>query len=152
MPTRKTSGAVKALTIRQPWAELILRGRKPYELRSWRTKYRGPLVIHAAAKIDAWDARHFGLDPESLVTSAFVGFAILSDVRPYTREDARLLKKRRAGHGWFAHNFAWVLKKPRRIQQVKAKGQLGLFKVPKSVENRVTRLLSSDSRRRTRRG
>jgi hypothetical protein len=96
---------LKALTIRQPWAELILRGRKPFELRTWRTKYRGPLVIHAAAKVDAWDARHFGLDPDSLVTSAFVGFAILSDVRPYTRQDARLLKRRRAGYRWFPHNF-----------------------------------------------
>lgn len=63
------------------------------ELRSWRTRYRGPLVIHAAAKVDSRDARHFGLDPESLVTSAFVGFAILSDVRPYTIEDAKLQKE-----------------------------------------------------------
>ena len=98
----KTNKAtIKALTIRQPWAELILRGRKPFELRTWRTKYRGPLVIHAAAKVDAWDARHFGLNPEKLTTSAFVGFAILSDVRPYRRADARLLKKRRAGYGFF---------------------------------------------------
>jgi ASCH domain len=88
---------MKALTIRQPWAELILRGRKPFELRTWRTKYRGPLVIHAAAKIDAWDAQNFGLNPEKLTTSAFVGFAILSDVRPHTRADARLLKRRRGG-------------------------------------------------------
>jgi len=132
---------IKALTIRQPWAELILRGRKPFELRSWRTKYRGPLVIHAAAKVDAWDARHFGLKPEKLITSAFVGGAILADVRPYTRADARLLKKRRAGLGWFPGNFSWVLKKPRRISPVKAKGQLSLFKVPKAAEHRVSRLL-----------
>jgi len=134
---------IKALTIRQPWAELILRGRKPFELRTWRTKYRGPLVVHAAAKIDEWDARHFGLNPENLITSAFVGFAILADVRPYTREDARLLKKRRAGFGWFPGNFSWVLKKPRRISPVKAKGQLSLFKVPKVLERRISRLLSA---------
>jgi hypothetical protein len=125
---------IKAITIRQPWAELILRGRKPFELRSWKTHYRGPLVIHAAARVDAEDARHFGLNPEKLITGAFVGVAILSDVRPYTRQDARLLKKRRAGHGWFAGNFSWVLKKPQRIPPVKAKGQLGLFKVPRAVQ------------------
>ena len=28
--------SARALTIRQPWAELIVRGRKPYEIRSWR--------------------------------------------------------------------------------------------------------------------
>jgi len=140
-PTKANKPPIKALTIRQPWAELILRGRKPFELRTWRTKYRGPLVIHAAAKVDAWDARHFGLNPEKLITSAFVGFVILSDVRPYTREDARLLKKRRAGYGWFPHNLSWVLKKPRRMSAVKAKGQLSLFDVPKGVERRIRRLL-----------
>jgi hypothetical protein len=143
----KSSGSrknlsIKALTIRQPWAELILRGRKPFELRKWKTKYRGPLIIHAAGKIDEWDARHFGLDPEHLVTSAFVGVAILSEVRPYTREDARLLKKRRAGHGCFPQKFSWVLKKPCRISPVKAKGQLSLFKAPKSVERKIAKALS----------
>jgi hypothetical protein len=88
------------------------------------------------------DARHFGLNPEKLITSAFVGFALLSDVRPHTREDARLLKNRRAGYGWFPHNLSWVLKKPRRISPVKAKGQLSLFDVPKGVERRIRKLLS----------
>ncbi len=133
---------LKALTIRQPWAELILRERKPYELRSWKTNYRGPLVIHAAAKIDAGDAVQLGFRPEKLITGAFVGVAILSAVRPYTKSDAKLLRKRRAGFGWFPHYFSWVLKKPRRISPMKAKGQLGLFKVPKSMEARVTKLFS----------
>lgn len=39
---------MKALTIRQPWASLILHDKKHYETRSWPTKYRGPLMIHAA--------------------------------------------------------------------------------------------------------
>src|SRR5207244_9847540 len=117
-----------------------------FELRSWKTKYRGPLVIHAAMKIDAEDARQLGLNPEKLITSAFVGVAILSDVRPYTREDANLLKKRRSGFGWFPHNFSWVLKKPRRISPVKAKGQLSLFKVPKAVERRIRKVMSAAAR------
>jgi len=105
-------------------------------------------VIHAAMKIDAEDARQLGLNPEKLITSAFVGVAILSDVRPYTRKDANLLKKRRAGFGWFPDNFSWVLKKPRRISPVKAKGQLSLFKVPKAVERRIRRVMSAAARAR----
>ena len=92
--------------------------------------------------IRKFNARHFGIDPEKLTTSAFVGFAILSDVRPYTREDARLLKKKRAGYGWFPRNFSWVLKKARRISPIKAKGQLSLFDVPRGVERQVRMLLS----------
>ena len=41
---------MKALTIWQPWASLIARGVKQYETRSWATKYRGPIAIHAAMK------------------------------------------------------------------------------------------------------
>lgn len=41
---------MKALTIWQPWASLIACGAKRYETRSWPTKYRGPIAIHAAAK------------------------------------------------------------------------------------------------------
>ena len=38
---------MKALTILQPWASLIACGAKKIETRSWPTKYRGPLAIHA---------------------------------------------------------------------------------------------------------
>lgn len=41
---------MKALTIWQPWASLIATGEKVYETRSWPTKYRGPIAIHAAMK------------------------------------------------------------------------------------------------------
>ncbi len=41
---------MKALTIWQPWASLIATGEKIYETRSWPTKYRGPIAIHAAKK------------------------------------------------------------------------------------------------------
>jgi len=38
---------MKALTIRQPWASLFALGVKQMETRSWDTKYRGPVAIHA---------------------------------------------------------------------------------------------------------
>lgn len=41
-----------ALTIRQPWAWAIAAGLKTVENRSWATKYRGPLYVHAGAKLD----------------------------------------------------------------------------------------------------
>lgn len=39
---------MKALTLTQPWASLVAIGAKKIETRSWSTKYRGPLAIHAA--------------------------------------------------------------------------------------------------------
>jgi len=50
--TRTIQGGtrLKAITIWQPWASLIAIGEKQYETRSWKTDYRGPIAIHAAAK------------------------------------------------------------------------------------------------------
>ncbi len=41
---------MRALTLTQPWATLILLGAKRIETRSWRVSYRGPLAIHAAKR------------------------------------------------------------------------------------------------------
>lgn len=41
---------MKIITLWQPWASLIAFGLKEYETRSWKTKYRGKLAIHAAKR------------------------------------------------------------------------------------------------------
>jgi len=48
---------VRALTLTQPWAGLVVDGEKTIETRSWQVAYRGPLAIHASKAMtqDAWD-------------------------------------------------------------------------------------------------
>lgn len=47
---------MKAITLTQPWATLVAIGAKRIETRSWTTRYRGPLTIHAAkAGLHEWD-------------------------------------------------------------------------------------------------
>lgn len=41
---------MKALSIIEPWATLIKEGKKVIETRSWKTSYRGELLIHASSK------------------------------------------------------------------------------------------------------
>lgn len=43
---------MKAITLKQPWASLVAYGYKKYEFRSWKTKYRGDILIHAGKGID----------------------------------------------------------------------------------------------------
>lgn len=43
---------MKVITIKQPWASLIANGFKEYEFRTWRTKYRGEILIHAGKGVD----------------------------------------------------------------------------------------------------
>jgi activating signal cointegrator 1 len=47
---------MKVLTLHQPWASLVALGVKTIETRSWSTKYRGPLAIHAAGTTAGFDA------------------------------------------------------------------------------------------------
>lgn len=50
---------MKALTLWQPWASAILCGLKNYETRSWSTKHRGPLAIHASKNVPSQIVRDF---------------------------------------------------------------------------------------------
>jgi hypothetical protein len=74
----------KALTIRQPYVEAILREWKRYELRSVRTKFRGEFVVHSAKKrhynpgLEAVYAWH-GLKTQSLPIGYGLGVARIVD-------------------------------------------------------------------------
>lgn len=43
---------MKVITVKQPYASLIKEGLKEYEFRTWKTKYRGDILIHAGKGID----------------------------------------------------------------------------------------------------
>lgn len=96
---------MKALTLTQPWASLVAVGVKHIETRSWSTRYRGPIAIHAAKGFPA-DARDFtytkmvreSLSPHYLDTGplpspldkrlplgCIVATAYLADVMPMER-------------------------------------------------------------------
>ena len=50
---------MKVLTLKQPWATLVSEGIKEYEFRSWKTNYRGKVLIHAGAGIDKKEMERF---------------------------------------------------------------------------------------------
>ena len=50
---------MKVLTLKQPWATLVAEGIKKYEFRSWETKYRGKILIHAGTGIDKKELEKF---------------------------------------------------------------------------------------------
>lgn len=43
---------MKVLTVKEPWASLIINGYKNYEFRSWKTSYRGKILIHVGKSIE----------------------------------------------------------------------------------------------------
>lgn len=50
---------MKVLTLKQPWATLVAEGIKKYEFRTWKTNYRGRVLIHAGAGIDKKELARF---------------------------------------------------------------------------------------------
>ena len=55
---------MKTITVKQPWAWLIIEGVKDIENRTWPTKFRGRVLIHAAAKPWTWQALLKYLTPD----------------------------------------------------------------------------------------
>ena len=101
---------MKALTIKQPYAQLILEGRKKTEWRVWSTTYRGPLAIHAGLGVDREECERVGYDAKTLPRGA-----VLCTVEMY---DCKELSD-----GW----FAWKLRKVKKIRPVPMRGRLGLW-------------------------
>ncbi|MFN8611335.1 MAG: ASCH domain-containing protein [Vulcanimicrobiota bacterium] len=84
----------RALSIRQPWAELILGGQKTLEIRSRPTKVRGWVQIYAALRREdgPWQLRaaaEHGLDLDTLQRGWLLGVAEIVGCRRVTPADSR---------------------------------------------------------------
>ena len=122
---------MKCLSISQPFADLIVSGKKIIELRSWNTNYRGEFLIHAPLKIRTDDSKRLKIN-KKFVTGAIIGKAQLYDVKKYnsTKEIQSDQKFHFASKKFQNKRFGFLLKnaKPFRIP-IPLKGQLGLFDV-----------------------
>jgi hypothetical protein len=116
-----------AISIRQPWAELILRGRKSVELRSWSPDYRGTLWLHTGLKGDVALEEKFQLS--NLFKGGYVGTLVLSAVVPMSPERWELWRNKHLSIGEYQPGaYGWVLSSPQRFREsVPGSGQLGLF-------------------------
>jgi len=127
---------LKVIVIRQPWAWLIVHGFKDIENRSWKTRYRGTLLIQASANLPARDkleedcrsARRRGAKlPEAFETGGIVGMVQLVDCVTSSRSK------------WFEGPVGWVLSKPKRLPFIPLKGRLGLFDPPQRITRQLDR-------------
>lgn len=117
-----------ALSIRQPWAELIVSGRKSIEVRTWATEYRGPLWIHTGQTENTELLQKFGLS--DTFRGGFIGRVTLSALILFDRDRWDRWRERHLSEGpmpSMAHG--WVLRDPIRLREpVRARGEVGLFK------------------------
>ena len=115
---------LRALSVHQPWAWLIVSGIKDIENRKNRTHHRGPLLIHAGLSladctedvIQSLEGEYGSYIRSELYTGGIVGVVDVIDCVQSHKSK------------WFKGPFGWVLANPRRLKFRPCKGALGLFR------------------------
>lgn len=127
-----------ALSVRQPWTELLVSGRKTIEIRSWPTDYRGRIWLHAAIKRDDDLSQDFGFG--ELYGGGFVGSIELLAVVPLTQERWMQWRDKHLDRGTFRSGLvAWLVDAPKRFPMpIPSKGQVGLFRPPADLAQRLS--------------
>lgn len=103
---------MKVLTIREPWATMIMEGKKTIETRTWTTRYRGSILLHASKT------------PESKISGCIFAVAKLINCRPMTKED-----EKPAGCKVYPKAQSWILYAVRPLKLRKISGKLGIWSI-----------------------
>ena len=122
---------MKVLSIKNPWATLIVDGYKEYEFRSWKTKYRGKILIHSSLGIEKDMLERFKDYNLECYNGYIIGEAILTDCILVTKEFYdELLTIDSTVYELSDHEmkYAWKLENIIKYDKpIKAKGSLGLW-------------------------
>lgn len=103
---------MKAISLKQPWANWVAEGKKTIETRTWLTKYRGELLIVSSQS------------PKIEPFGCALAVATVVDCRPMTKDD-----ESKACCEIYPKAQAWILENIRPIQPFPIKGSLGIYNV-----------------------
>jgi hypothetical protein len=126
---------MKALSIRQPWASMIVLGLKPVENRSWKSNFRGRMLIHAGKKFDQeganWVIETFPDLQEHVLAAknlcgGFIGAVTMADCVEHFDSP------------WFFGPRGFVFEDPESFDLQPFKGRLGFFDAPPDPEKQFT--------------
>ena len=123
---------MKVLTIKQPFATLIAEGLKEYEFRTWKTKYRGDILIHAGLGIDKkamQKYKHLNLEYPS---GCIIAKATITDCLIIDDEVRKMLKEKNTiiydsvinNIDWNGYGFK--LENIKKVNPIPIKGKLSL--------------------------
>lgn len=125
---------MKALTICQPYAELIVRGEKRIENRSYPISHRGQFLIHAGksrAWLDTWEAQL----PDRMDFGFIIGIAdLVAVVRAETIRENKVMMNDPRYRDHASGPWCWLLARVQRfVNPVPYRGAQGLFNVPDEI-------------------
>jgi len=108
---------MKAISVRQPWANMIASGKKTIETRTWSTRYRGRLAICSSKYAKPY------IPP----LGCLICVVTLVDCKVMTPEDEIAAQCPCPGIGIL---YAWVLDDVDLYVPVKVRGKLGIYDLP----------------------
>ena len=124
---------MKAITIKQPFASLIAAGLKEYEFRTWKTNYRGEILIHAGKGIDKDAMKKFESLKLEYPTGCIIAKAKLTDCVPVTEAVKEELREKNflvysgttESTDWNGYGFK--LENVETMEPIFVNGMLGLW-------------------------
>jgi hypothetical protein len=132
-----------SISVRQPWAELILEGKKTVEIRKSMTTHRGIIVIHAANIINKSEFKKANIDLQSksmYKRKSLIGVVDLIDI---VKLNDMLWEDLRTKHllpgKWLSedYKYAWILENPRRIKPISYTGLPRFFELDNKIANKI---------------
>ena len=122
---------MKALTIKEPWATLIVEGYKKYEFRSWKTNYRGKILIHSGLSLERDMVERFKEYDLDYKCGYIIGEAEIVDcilVDEKFNENLRKINPLVYAKSNHIEQFAWQLENVKKYDNpIPCKGKLGLW-------------------------
>ena len=124
---------MKAITIQQPYAALIAEGIKEYEFRTWKTAYRGPILIHAGKGMDKKACKRFSEYNLEYQTGAVIAKVELTDCIEVDDAFRRHLQEKNpevyagviADPDW--KGYAFKLERVEKLAPIPMNGRLSLW-------------------------
>ena len=123
---------MKVITLKQPWATLVAEGIKKYEFRSWKTNYRGKILIHAGVGIDKEDMKKYKNMNLEFPSRRIIAEVEIEDCLELNEKlNKKNKKKKNIAYGSkYRTGYAWKLKNIKKININKEiNGKLGLWNI-----------------------
>ena len=122
---------MKVLSIKEPWASLIINGYKEYEFRSCKTNYRGKILIHAGLTLEKSNAIKFNNYNLDYGKGEIIGEAYITDCILVDDEfENKLYNIDPLVYGKSEHSriYAWKLENAVKYdKRISCNGKLGLW-------------------------
>lgn len=125
---------MKILTVKQPFATLIAEGLKEFEFRTWKTNYRGEILIHAGKGVDSQAMKRYHDLKLNYPSGCIIAKAIITDCIIVDEKLKKALKQKneKIYHGVINKDISWKgygfkLEKVQKIDPIPVKGKLGLW-------------------------